>query len=794
MQKGYVINMKLPMSWLGDYMNIENIDPKTYEHEMTMSGSKVEGIESAGKNLKNIVTGKILKIEKHPDAEKLVVCQVDIKDEEVQIVTAAKNVFEGAVVPVAKHKSVLADGTKITKGKLRGVLSQGMFCSTDELGLTDNVATGIMILDENTPLGIDICEALDLNENVVEFEITSNRPDCMSIIGLARETAATFNLDFNVKTPQFPEASENSNDYASVEIEDYNLCPRFVGRVLKNVKIGPSPKWMQKRLNDCGIRAINNIVDITNYIMLEYGQPMHAYDLDNVCGKKIIVRRAKDGEMLETLDDQPRTLDSSMIVISDTERAIGVAGVMGGANTEVTDSTTTVLFEAANFEGIKVRLAAKKLGMRTDASALFEKGLDPENVLPAINRACELAHEMNAGEVLSGIIEKRGEIKPQRRLPFEPDKMNKFLGTDISSDEMVTILKKLEFGIEDNTVIVPTFRNDIESMADIAEEVVRIYGYNKIPSTMMKGNVTAGGKTERQKLEDKIKNSLVSSGLYEIMTYSFIDPKEYNLIGIEETDPRCNFVKITNPLGEENSVMRTTMLSTTLEVLQTNYNKRNSDAALFEIGKIYIPKDGEELPSEPSIISIGMYGNYDFYDLKGIVEKMLSDIGIYKVKFEADTSNPSFHPGRCAKLYIGNKCIGTIGQIHPKVTKAFKIGTEVYMAELCFETISEFASFKKSYKALPKFPGTDRDIAVVVDESVTVGSIADIFDSQKSSIIESYELFDVYRGSQLGENKKSVAYSVKFRASDRTLTDDEVNSVMENILSELKTKLNAELR
>lgn len=782
------------MSWLGDYMNIEKLDPKTYEHEMTMSGSKVEGIESAGKNLKNIVTGKILKIEKHPDAEKLVVCQVNIGDEEVQIVTAAKNVFEGAVVPVAKHKSVLADGTKITKGKLRGVLSQGMFCSTDELGLTENTATGIMILDENLPLGADICDVLELNENVVEFEITSNRPDCMSIIGLARETAATFGLDFNLKTPSFPENSENANDYASVEIEDYELCPRFVGRVLKNVKIGPSPRWMQKRLNDCGIRAINNIVDITNYIMLEYGQPMHAYDLDNVCGKKIIVRAAKDGEMLETLDDQPRTLDSSMIVISDAERAIGVAGVMGGANTEVTENTTTVLFEAANFEGIKVRLAAKKLGMRTDASALFEKGLDPENVLPAINRACELAHEMGAGEVVGGIIENRGEIKPPRTLLFEPEKMNKFLGTDIPKDEMIKILKKLEFKVDGDTITVPTFRNDIESMADVAEEVVRIYGYDKIPSTMMRGSVTAGGKTPRQKLEDRIKASLVSSGLYEIMTYSFIDPKEYRLINIDESDPRNNFIKITNPLGEENSVMRTTMLSTTLEVLQTNYNKRNADAALFEIGKLYIPCEGQELPCEPSVVSIGMYGDYDFYALKGIVEKMLSDIGIAKVRFDADKENPSFHPGRCAKLYIKDKCIGTIGQIHPRVSKNYKINTEIYMAELCLETISEFATFDKKYKALPKFPATDRDIAIVVDESVNVGSIADIVEKQNSAIIESYELFDVYRGSQLGENKKSVAYSIKFRANDRTLTDDEVNAVMDNILAALKNELNAELR
>ncbi len=789
--------MNLPMSWLRDYMNIGEIDTKEYEHKMTMSGSKVEGTERLGGEAENIRTGKVLKVEAHPDADKLVVCQVEVGEEApIQIVTAAPNVFEGAIVPVAMHKSTVYGGQKITRGKLRGVVSDGMFCSTDELGMSKERATGILILPEDTPIGVDACELLGLDERVVEFEITSNRPDCMSVIGLARETAATFGYDFKVPNPtEYEKVSEKAEDNASVEVLDFDLCPRFLGKVVKNVKIGPSPEWMQRRLASCGIRAINNIVDITNYVMLEYGQPMHAYDLDCVAGKKIIVRRAKDGEILKTLDDQDRVLNSSMICISDEKEAIGVAGVMGGANSEVTENTKTVLFEAATFNGTAVRRAAKALGMRTDASALFEKGLDVYNLDGAIERACQLISQMGAGDVLEGTIEVKGNLKETLALPFEPERMNAFLGMDISRNEMIDILTSLEFKVEGDKVIVPTFRGDIESMADIAEEVARIYGYDKIPTTLMDTAVTCGGRTPSQKAEAKIKDILVSDGFDEIITYSFTDPKENELLSIPKEDEKYNFVKILNPLGEENSVMRTSMLSSMCEVLKTNYNKRTPSASLFELGSIYINK-GETLPDERKTVAIGMYGSGDFYDLKGTIENLFDEMGVKRVKYVAVCDNPTFHPGRCAEIYCCdcNKKIGIMGQAHPSVASNYKINTDLYLAELDFATIFECSNAKKTYKPLPKFPATTRDIAMVVEESVNVGDIAEIFEGEMGGILESYALFDIYRGAQLGENKKSVAYSLSFRASDRTLTDDEVNAVMEKILAGLKNKVGADLR
>lgn len=787
--------MKLPLSWLKDYMNTDGIENADYMYKMTMSGSIVEGIDSPKDEFKNVVTGKILKIERHPDADKLVVCQVDVGEgDSIQIVTGASNVFEGAIVPVAKHKSTLPGGVKITKGKLRGVESFGMMCSTDELGISEERATGILILPENTPIGQDIVETLGLDESVAEFEITSNRPDCMSIIGLARESAATYGREFNIPEIKEYGNSEDANSYASVEIENSDLCSRFVGRVVKDVKIGPSPEWMQKRLKACGIRAINNVVDITNYIMLEYGQPMHAYDLDNVEGKKIIVRNAKENELLETLDDQPRTLNDAMIVISDANRAIGVAGVMGGANSEVTESTTTVLFESATFNAAAVRKGAKALGMRTDASALFEKGLDSENCMPAINRACELMAELNAGEVVGGCIDVYPTPKQQTVLPFEPEKMNKFLGMDISEKEMIEILNMLDFKVEDNKVYVPTFRADVEGMADISEEIARIYGYDKIPVTMTKGEVVAGGKTRLQKLEDTIKNTLSESGFYEIVTYSFIDPKENALVNIPEGDARNNFVRILNPLGEENSVMRTDLASSMMKILKNNYARRNPEAMLFEIGKIFTPVEGEVLPLETQDIALGMYGRNDFYDIKGNVEQLLEACGIQDYDFARCSDNLTFHPGRCATLTIKGEKAGVIGQIHPSVCQNFKIDTEVYAAFISFEVVAKYATADRHYKALPKFPAVTRDIAVIVDKSVAVGDIVKIIKGQKTDILEDCKLFDIYEGAQLGEGKKSVAYSITFRGADRTLTDEDVNPVTENILKELSEKLNAQLR
>ena len=787
--------MKLPLSWLKDYMNTDDIDNATYTHMLTMSGSMVEGIENPAEEIKNVVVGKILKIEKHPDADKLVVCQVDIGEgESVQIVTGAKNVFEGAFVPVAKHKSSLPGGVKITKGKLRGVLSCGMMCSVNELGISDEPADGILILSDDVTPGADITEVLGLDESVAEFEITSNRPDCMSIIGLARESAATFNRGFKIPEVKATGNNEDVNDYASAEIAAPELCSRFIGRVIKNVKIAPSPEWMQKRLKACGIRAINNVVDITNYIMLEYGQPMHAYDLDHVEGHKIIVRRAEEGELLETLDDQPRMLQNSMIAIGDEKRAIGVAGVMGGANSEVCDTTVTVMFESACFNAVAVRRGAKALGMRTDASALFEKGLDPENCLPAIQRACELMEQLGAGEVVGGMIDIYPVKKEQTVLPFEPDKMNRFLGLEVSAAEMKEILARLEFEVKDDKVYVPTFRGDIESMADIAEEVARIYGYDKIPTTMMKGCVTVGGKSKKQHLEDVIRDSLTAVGLYEVTTYSFIDPKENDMILMPQEDDRRNMVRISNPLGEENSVMRTDMLSSVLKVLRTNFSRRNAEAGIFEIGSVYIPKEEQVLPDENQIVAVGMYGGCDFYDIKGKVENMLADLNINDYEFITCKDNPSFHPGRCAHIYACGKFLGIIGQIHPKVAANFKIGVETYCALLDFNVLLSGYTTDRQYKALPKFPATSRDIAVILDKNINVGEVIKIIESNRNGILESYSLFDVYEGEQVGDGKKSVAYSLLFRAEDRTLTDKEVNEVMDKILSGLKEKLNAELR
>ena len=781
--------MNLPLSWLKDYMNTDGISEKEYADKLTMSGSIVEGIENLGAEFKNVVVGKITKIDKHPDADKLVVCQVDVGDEEIQIVTGAPNVFEGAVVPVAKHKSTLPGGIKITKGKLRGVVSYGMMCSTDELGISKERATGILILPDDTPIGEDITKTLGLDESVAEFEITSNRPDCMSIIGLARESAATFGREFKIPEVKPTGNDEDVNDYAAVEIADSNLCYRFTARAVKNVKIGPSPKWMQNRLTAAGLRAINNVVDITNYIMLEYGQPMHAYDLDHVEGRKIIVRNAGEGEMLETLDDKPRELKSHMIAISDTKRAIGVAGVMGGANSEVTDDTVTVLFESACFNPVLVRRGAKALSMRTDASALFEKGLDSENCLPAINRACELLEDMGGGEVIGGVIDVYPVKKENIALPFEPEKINKFLGTDIPESDMIDYLSRLEFKVEDGKVIVPTFRNDIEAMADVAEEVARLYGYDNLPVTMMQGRVVVGGKTFKQKMIDSIRSTLTAYGLYETMTYSFIDPKEFKQTRV----PMDNVVKITNPLGEENSVMRTSMLSSIIKTLKVNYNRRASSAKIYELGMVYNPI-GETLPDERQIVAIGMYGKVDFFDLQGVVQGLLSKLGITGVTFETESENPSYHPGRCAKVLAGADVIGYIGQIHPAVADSFKLDTEIYAAELDLNTILEHASFDRTYKPLPKFPSSSRDIALVIDKGISVGEIEKIIAAQKTDILEKVKLFDVYEGEQVGENKKSVAYSLTFRAADRTLTDSEINELTEKILGALKAELNAELR
>jgi len=786
--------MKLPISWLSDFTDISNIDLKAYEHGMTMSGSKIEGIESLGDEISNVVTGKILKITQHPDAEKLVVCSVEVGESEpIQIVTGATNVFEGAIIPVAKHKSTLPGGVKITKGKLRGVESFGMLCSVEELAIGSD-ADGIMILPDDTAVGADICEVLGLNESIVEFEITSNRPDCLSVIGIARETAATFGRELTVPAVNVPDVGGSAADLAQIEIADFDLCPRFCARIVKNVKMGESPLWMQKRLEAAGIRAISNIVDITNYVMLEYGQPMHAYDFDKVSGGKIIVRAAKDGEVLETLDGQSRELDGSMIAITDESGVIGVAGVMGGASTEISDSTTTILFESANFNPASVRSGAKKLQMRTEASGRFEKGLDRENSLAAINRACQLIAEIGAGEVVAGVIDVAAPVKSPTVLPLEVERINKFLGCDISEAEMVKILEKLAFSVADGKVTVPSFRADVTLMEDIAEEIARIWGYDKIPSTTALGDTICGGRTVEQETSAKIKSNLTAQGLCEIVTYSFISPKNFDLLNLPQDSEFRDTVNILNPLGEETSVMRTLMLDSLLAAMARNYNRRNPSALLFEVGNVYRSTEVGKLPDEPRMLSVGMYGEYvDFYVLKGVLENLFEMLGL-KVSYNSIGDMVSYHPGQTAEILVGNRRIGVMGQVHPAVAKNFEIDCTAFAAEINLESVFQYCKPHKQYKALPKFPAMSRDVAMLIADEVPVAEIELIFTKNRGNILESFSLFDVYKGEQIESGKKSVAYSLTFRAADRTLTDDEVSAVMAKILDDLGAKLGAEVR
>lgn len=793
--------MKVCKSWFNEFVDVSDIDTKQYADALTMSGSMVEGTEELGAYLSGVVTGKITDIKKHENADSLQVCMLDVKDEVLQIVTGATNVKVGQIVPVALHGSHLAGGVVIKKGKLRGVESNGMLCSHEELGLT--VADlgyepeyGILILPEDTPVGIDIKEVFGLNETVIEFEITSNRPDCQSVIGLARETAVTFDREFKLNKPVCKGNNENVSDFVKVDVLDNEYCPRYSARMVKNVKIGPSPDWMVKRLQASGIRSINNIVDITNYILLEYGQPMHAFDLRDIKGEHIIVRRAEENEIITTLDEQERKLDSSMLVIADESRAVAVAGVMGALNSEVKDDTTTVLFESANFNGAKVRITAKKLGLRTEASAKYEKGLDPYMTEDAVNRACELVEMLGAGEVVGGMIDVSGKLPERNVVPFSVESINAFLGTDISKEFMIKTFKALELEVDEEnmTVTAPTFRSDIECEADLAEEIVRIYGYNEIPSTPMRGVVTCGGKTYKQKTEDKIKDILAYQGMYEIMTYSFTNPNIFDRLLIEENSQLRNTVKILNPLGEENSIMRTTTLSSMLEILSLNFKQRNTEAMLFEIGKIYLPAYGKDLPDEKEVVTVGMYGAGDFYVLKGSVEQLLDGLGIEEYSFEPVLNNPSYHPGRCAMLKINGKEAGVLGQVHPKVSSGYDIDLEVYTAEIKLDELLEGASAKKTYKKLPKYPAVTRDLALLADDEVLAGDIYNIIKKASGKILDSVTLFDVYKGSQIPEGKKSMAYSIVFRADDKTLTDEEINPVMNKILRSLEHQTGAKLR
>ncbi len=794
--------MKAPLSWLKDYVDI-NVDIKEYADLMTMSGSKVEGIEHIGQDISKVVVGRIIALEKHPNADKLQVANVDVGDSVIQVVTGAQNIKVGDYVPVALVGAKLPTGVEIEKTNFRGLESYGMLCSIQELNLTkddfpDADENGIFILPESLITGEDIKKVLEIDDSIVEFEITSNRPDCLSIEGIGRESAATLGIGFKKPEIKVREEGDNAKEYAKVKILDPDLCPRYAARVIKNVKIQPSPQWMRRRLRLAGIRPINNIVDITNYVMLELGQPMHAYDLNNISENTIIIRRAKKGEVIRTLDDAGRKLDSSMLVIADTKESVGVAGVMGGASSEISENTHTILFESANFNGASIRLTAKKLGMRTEASGRFEKGLNIENVLTAINRAAQLVEELGAGTVCKGVIDEYVKKPEQREIVFKPDRINALLGTNISAEKMVQIFKAIELEVYDDFKIrVPSFRADIEGEADLAEEVARFYGYNNIEATLMSGkSSTLGGKSYKQKIEDVIKETMIGCGLSEVYTYSFSSPKVFDMIRLPEDNDLRRAVVISNPLGEDYSVMRTTTLPDMLDLISRNYNRRIEEAAFYELSYVYHPLSlpVTELPTEKQVLTLGMYGNYDFYSLKGIVEELLDILGISDYYFETEKRRVEFHPGRTADLIINSSHAGIIGEVHPEVLENFRAPQRVLVGMLDVESLIKAANQVPHYKTLPKYPSVLRDIAIQVKDDIMVGQIDDIIKKESGSIFESSHLFDVYKGSQIPEGMKSIAYSITFRADDRTLTDDEVAKAMENILKQLKAQLDADLR
>ena len=794
--------MDLPMSWLSDYTDISGVTPKEYADKMTMTGSKVEGVTDLGAELDKVVVGMVLTCELHPDSDHLHVCMVDVGESEpIQIVCGAPNVAAGQKVPVALCGAVLPGGIKIKKGKLRGVVSNGMICSHEEMGIEPSLLGyepeyGILVLPEDAKIGSDVKDLFGLNEHVVEFEITSNRPDCFSIIGLARETAVSFNKPFNIPKPVFSETSENINDTLKVDVEDKDKCLRYTARLIKNVKIGPSPKWMRERLEACGVRSINNMVDITNYVLLEYGQPMHAFDLRNLTGNHIIVRRATQGEFIKTLDEQDRVLTTDDLVIADEKRAVAVAGVMGGFNSEIKDDTTEVAFESATFDAASVRLTAQRIGLRTESSSRFEKGLDYNNTVPAIERACQLVEELGCGEVVGGMIDICGNVPQQPVIAFRPEKINAFLGTDVSKEQMIEILTALDVKIdtENMTLTPPSFRPDLQAEADIAEEIARFYGYDKIPTTLLSGEATRGMKNAEQAAEDLINEVLTAQGMDEIYTYTFISPSTFDKLNIAKDSPLRNVVKISNPLGEDTSVMRTTTVGSMLEVLARNYNYRNKNARMFETGKVFIPTEAGKLPQEPIVVTLGMYGGVDFFDLKGVCEALFEALRIENVRYDAVSDNPTYHPGRCAVISKGGRVLGTIGQILPSVAKKYSIETECYVAELSLENMLRCADKVVKYAHLPKFPALTRDFSIMVDKETHVAQIEDVIRKASGKLLSSLELSDVYEGAQIPKGKKSVMYKAAFRASDRSLTGEEADNLHDKIVKKLESALGAVLR
>ena len=792
--------MYLSKKWLSDFVTIDATD-KEYAEAITISGSKVEAFEKEGAGLKNIVVGKVCSLERHPDSDHLWICSIDVgAADRLQIVTGAQNLTEGDIVPVALNNSVVAGGQKIKTGKLRGVKSEGMLCSVAELGLTVHdfpyaIEDGIFVLgdDCDKTLGMDIRDAIGLNDVVTEFEITSNRPDCLSIIGLARETAATYDVPLKLHTPVVKKGIENVNDYLKVDIEVPDKCYRYTGAVVKNVRVAPSPRWMRERLRACGVRPINNIVDITNYVMLEYGQPMHAFDLRYLEGNHVIVRNAKKGEKITTLDGEERELNDTMMVIADEKKPVAVAGVMGGEYSGIMDDTDTIVFESACFNGIAVRRAAKALGMRTEASARFEKQLNPDDCDVCLARALELVQMLDAGDVVEGTVDCDKSDKTPHTLPFDPEWTNRFIGINVSAEEQAKILEKIGFKVENGVITVPSFRIDIEHQADISEEIARFYGYNKVPNRELHG-VAKASLTKKQQFERLINNTMLGCGLSEIQTFSFMSPKAYDKICLPKDSKLRDCVVISNPLGEDTSVMRTTAIPSMLEVLSRNYNNRNESVALYELATKYISNGLEELPDEDRQLVIGMYGkNADYFALKGIVEELLTVCGVNDYDVEARKNCPTFHPGRTAVVKVNDKTLSLMGEVHPSVLKNYEIGTKAYVAIVDVEYLSEIADLTRVYKPLPKYPATTRDLAFVCDIDTPVLVLEKAITKAAGNILENIELFDVFTGAQVGENKKSVAFNLRFRSADHTLTDEECTNAVNKAIKAVE-KLGATLR
>ena len=895
--------MILSRKWLNEFVDVSDISDREFDEAMTLSGSKVETVTALDESLKNVVVGKILSMEKHPDSDHMWICQIDVgQAEPTQIVTGAWNIHVGDLVPVAQHKSLLPNGTKIEKGKLRGVVSNGMLCSLKELSLTaehdypyavitpaallndykpldpekpsipadikagdkvfgsvvcgkvlecetqsygqyhttldiggataspdtacsnlhagdlvayntktDSICTledlhaeqkefphciadGIFVLNEDVKPGDDMAKVIGADDHVVEFEITPNRPDCLSVIGLAREASATFGRPLKLHTPEVKGCGGSIAELVDIDIEDGNLCPRYTARMVKNVKIQPSPAWMRERLRNSGVRPINNIVDITNYVMLEYGQPMHAFDFSCVEGGHIIVRTAREGETIQTLDGNQRKLTPSMLCICDENKPVCVAGVMGGANSEIVGDTAMVLFESANFNGTPVHRTAAALNMRTDASSRYEKGLDPMNTLKAVERACELVELLGAGEVVEGVMDVIAKDSNPVTVKLEPEKVNGLLGTDVSREEMVRILEALDFKVEGDTIHVPSWRSDVEHYSDIAEEVARFYGYNNIPDTLSNGLTARRGLTDIQQTENLLGSVCRAAGYDEIITYSFISPTYYDKIDLPKDSPLRDSLKILNPLGEDTSIMRTTALPSMLEILTRNYNFRNKSAKLYELGRVYF-KRADGLADEPKVLTLGAYGGgMDFFALKGAVEAVLKQLRIENVRFLADTENPSYHPGRCAKVYCGDRLLGTLGQVHPHVAGNYGVDTELYAAELRFDALYESKGAQPVYQPLPKFPAVTRDIAVVCDKAVTVGELEDAILKGAKGLLKDVALFDIYTGVGIAPGKKSVAFNLTLRSDDRSLTAEEADADVKSILTALEQECGAVLR